>query len=816
MKRLFFVLCVAVMLFIICGCGDSCKHVFSAATCEVPATCTLCGTTQGSALKHEMAPATCQRPSACTLCGKTEGEALSHTLGEATCTRPATCTVCATAVGAPLEHEFSAATCTTAGRCQSCGAIGEKAKGHTFLPATCEMPKICRDCQVTDGIPLNHKFEIIDCPEPAVCTLCGAKGEPREHIWQEASCKAPATCSTCGKTEGEPLPHDWVQTSCTEPRVCASCGTKTMVGIEHNFIFVSCNLPRECRDCDFVEKVAQGHKWEEATCTLPRRCSQCKIGTGLPLGHSFQDASCDAPKTCIRCKLTEGVALGHNWSFSVRIDPSCGQGADVYSCDKCMQTRREPISPVPNQHHLCDERGACLVCGEEFDVSKMTLIGLFSAVTNGVSHQGLFDSPEATEQNKIYKPVTMAELGLPIIDLNGDLSTVTKNGYVDIPFSYEDASQRFECIAKVKIQGASSAGYPKKNYSIKLYDDDETKHKVTIKESWGKQFKYCLKANWVDYSQARNVVSGQLYGDVIATRSYVDELTDLPSGGAIDGFPCVVYNNGTFLGLYTFNIPKDKWMFDMKDSDEKNQAIVMAVTWNEEVAMRREFPYDPNGNWTGSNSWEIEYASNEDSLVDSNTVWVAESLNRLIRFTLENDGEAFKNGIHDYLDVDKTIDSILHTFFICADDNVSKNILWATYDGVHWFSSVYDMDGTWGMQWNGNISFRDGKRHPISNLGNNVPGTNGYNYQYNLLWEKIYINFYDQLVERYWQLRQSVYTVEHITSRFEAFFNQIPDFVRRAERERWTGVPSQNEDHLAQIIDFTKKRIELLDDILLP
>ena len=816
MKKLLFTLIIISALFIICGCDTKCKHVYNAATCNSPATCSLCGATEGGVLEHDMEPATCAAPSTCSLCGFTEGEALSHTLSEASCKAPATCTVCGTAVGNALEHSFPIATCTSASICTECGVIGEKAKGHSYLPATCSMPKECSLCGVTDGVPLTHQFVSDSCVEPSTCRLCGIEGEISGHTWKEASCKAPATCTVCKETEGEALPHDWVQTSCTEPRQCSSCGTKTMAGIVHNFIFVSCTVPRECADCDFMEKTAQGHKWEEATCVLPTRCSQCKVGTGAPLGHAFVDATCDSPKSCTRCPLTEGVALGHNWSFSSRIEPTCGAGADVYSCDKCMQTRRDPVASMPNQHHLCDESGLCTVCGARFDVSQMTLVGLFSVGINGVDHQGLYESPELTGTNKIYKSFTTAELGLPIIDLNADLSQASTGSYINVPFVYDSEELSFECIAQVRIQGASSAGYAKKNYAIKLYNEDETKHKVTIKESWGKQFKYCLKANWVDYSQARNVVSGQLYGDVIAARDYIDELTYLPSGGAIDGFPCVVYNNGQFLGLYTFNIPKDKWMFDMKDSDEKNQAIVMSVTWNHEVAMRREFYYNSNPIWTGSSGWELEYASNEDSEIDNSTIWVAESLNNLIRFVLENDGEDFKNGIHDYLDVDKTIDSILHTFLICADDNISKNILWATYDGVHWFSSVYDMDGTWGMQWNGNLSFKDGLKHPIDKLGNNAENQSGYNYQYNLLWEKIYINFYDELVARYWQLRKSVYTMEHITERFEAFFTQIPDFVRKAEREKWTGVPTQNEDHLAQILDYAKKRLDLFDSILIP
>ena len=159
---------------------------------------------------------------------------------------------------------------------------------------------------------------------------------------------------------------------------------------------------------------------------------------------------------------------------------------------------------------------------------------------------------------------------------------------------------------------------------------------------------------------------------------------------------------------------------------------------------------------------------------------------------------------------------MIYTFFICADDNTSKNILWVTLDGKVWFSSMYDMDGTWGMRWNGNIEF-DEYTHPISALVDGkglAPERNHSNL--NLLWERIYVNYYDRVVERYWELRQNILTEDNITYHFVNFFNAIPDIVRDAEKKKWTGVPTQNIDHLEQILTYAKGRIEVMDKILVP
>lgn len=803
-KLIFLALLACAMLTILCSCGE-CTHNFSSPTCISPSICTLCGETSGTTIPHTYSRATCTTPQTCLDCGTTKGEALGHQAMPATCKKPSVCVVCNEQVAGVAAHSFTLPSCKETSYCSVCFVVNPVQGTHRFSDASCDAPKTCLDCGITEGTALEHIWTGDTCQTKKRCSLCGLLGEMNEHNWIGASCDSAAYCSKCNESKGEALGHSFVGTTCLEPSVCSVCGKTTTENPPHRWIFTGCTSLRYCAYCTIKEAEPPGHDIVEASCENATYCKNCSYSNGdSPLGHNWAQATCTRPTTCVRCKKTEGTTLDHTWKFIEKIEPKCNEGAEVYRC-VCGEERRTVLYPVYS-YHICDTNGVCSICNTRYDVSKMKLMSINVSTSFQVLNQGTFLTTETT--TKIYKTITAEDLGMPVVELNGDLSLVTQNGYIRIPFVFDNGEKLIECQADVKIQGASSAGYPKKNYSIKLFDAEGGKNKVKIQDGWGKQFKYCLKANWVDYSQARNVVSGQLYGDVIDARNVVDELTNLPSGGAIDGFPMVLFSNGQFVGLYTFNIPKDKWMFNMKDSDDKNQAIVMATTWNDEVAMRKELSYNPNGNWTGSSGWELEYASNEDSLIDNNANWVAESLNNLVKFVMNNDGEDFKNGIHDYVDVDRCIDSMLHTFFICADDNISKNILWATYDGVHWFSSVYDMDGTWGLQWNGNLTFKDANTHLINVLESHN------NSRYNLLWEKLYLNFYDEIAERYWELRGSVYTMEHITERFEAFFDQIPLLVRTAERAKWTNVPSQDSNTLAQILDYAQKRIEKMDKIL--
>ena len=114
-------------------------HVWRAATCTAPKTCTRCGATEGTVSGHAWRAATCTAPKTCTRCGATEGTALGHAWQDATCAAPKTCARCGAAEGAALGHVWRAATYCYAKTCSRCGGtegdpvgrvIGFSAKGY--------------------------------------------------------------------------------------------------------------------------------------------------------------------------------------------------------------------------------------------------------------------------------------------------------------------------------------------------------------------------------------------------------------------------------------------------------------------------------------------------------------------------------------------------------------------------------------------------------------------------------------------------------------------------------------------------------------
>ena len=53
----------------------------------------------------------------------------------------------------------------------------------------------------------------------------------------------------------------------------------------------------------------------------------------------------------------------------------------------------------------------------------------------------------------------------------------------------------------------------------------------------------------------------------------------LLNGGGIDGYPVKLFVNGKYAGIYTFNIPRDKWLFDMDKTGRKAIVLDNGVTY---------------------------------------------------------------------------------------------------------------------------------------------------------------------------------------------------------------------------------------------
>lgn len=398
-----------------------------------------------------------------------------------------------------------------------------------------------------------------------------------------------------------------------------------------------------------------------------------------------------------------------------------------------------------------------------------------------------------------------ADDDLPMVFLSGaefaDMTTAKNE--VKMLLQYVSRTDSFEAPVKIKFQGNTSLTFPKKNFTIKMYTDDtyETKLERVFRD-WGvPSNKYVLKANWIDHTHARNIVSANLWSQIVESRSDYDtlpaELRESPRNGAIDGFPIKVYVNGTYQGIYTWNIGKDDWMWGM-DEDNANHVLLCAETNNDGKAINT--PCNFRTLWSGvdEDHWTVEVGSNSDD--------VKNALNGLISFVMNYDGEEFRNGIDAHLDIRSAIDYYLYQYVICGLDGLAKNMLLATYDGARWICGAYDMDATFGLYWNG---------------ARFVPATYACPEQYqetrSLLWERLEVNFREELQARYRELRATVLSNANVLTAFERFVNKIgaelyaEDYAGTTAGGAYNGIPSKTTCNIQQLRAFIRDRLAYVD-----
>lgn len=383
---------------------------------------------------------------------------------------------------------------------------------------------------------------------------------------------------------------------------------------------------------------------------------------------------------------------------------------------------------------------------------------------------------------------------IPKVFFNGDKPTDKTSVHSTI--EYISKTEHFKGYVDIKCQGTSSMAYPKKNYTIKMFSDEAktTKLKKDFK-GWGKQSKFCLKANYIDHSHARNIVSAKLWGQVVKSRSDFDtlpeELKTSPNYGAVDGFPIKVYYNGTYEGVYTWNIPKDGWMNNMDDS-LNTHCILCGEEYN-------------SGCFRTANAslWS-------DELHDVMPANIVTSFNNFQSFVINSSDDEFKTGLLTYADVNSLIDYYIFQYVICGLDSMGKNQLFFTYDGTKWIASSYDMDSTFGLYWNGQ-SFVSATYRMQADYESGKNTSSNYNGEGNLLYVRLEQLFYEEIKARYTELRAGVLSYANIVNEFERFMDVIGKDLYAEDLTIYTGIPSGNTNNIQQIRNYTRDRLTYVD-----
>lgn len=384
-------------------------------------------------------------------------------------------------------------------------------------------------------------------------------------------------------------------------------------------------------------------------------------------------------------------------------------------------------------------------------------------------------------------------VGLPILYLAGDLSNMKKkiegtdeDDIRTADFQYEISLNNWvtgQCT--VKLQGSSSIVYTKKNYTITFGS--------AMDVGWGNKKKYCFKANYVDNSNALNVCGARLWSEIVADRNSHPAIAhNAPNNGAMDGFPCIIILNGKFHGLYTWNIPKDKWAFGMGDS--ANEYIVTAEQHSDPTKFRTttDFATDENGK---ALDFKIEYKPDAASIYD-----VKASINLMLDMV-----STFDSRMWNYIDFETAMDYMIFSALIANTDGVDKNFILTSYDGVKWWLNAYDLDSIMGNFWTGGSYYApddSDARNKTSFLW--LAGTSRL---FNVLWN----NHRSDVIARYNALRAGILSEEHIYMTLYNFCARIPQVIIDEDNRKYPLKPGTSTETLSRIMEWYRQRCAFID-----
>ena len=415
----------------------------------------------------------------------------------------------------------------------------------------------------------------------------------------------------------------------------------------------------------------------------------------------------------------------------------------------------------------------------------------------------------------------------------------------------------FKKHAILNAQGNSSMGFVKKNVAIDLCDDEwvgDDTPKVRIGE-WIPQDSFHMKAYYTDFFRGVGAVAYKLYDQIVRTRgnmydrpwkkalvemdkisfttkslgnTHVGDYSLLTDTGARcfpDGFPCVVYLNGKFYGIFSFQLKKHRDNYHLDKSVAENIHLDGVINWDTLWNGTISWGEDDNGfeirnpknlYAIGGNKYDADIKQEEIAGNDEVNSWIeagklpdgtaiSAKIKKNLQLTAKvkkyiqdfanagkriydamntyeasnktsEDLKTFKDIFEAIYDVDNLIDYIIVSDILRNSDGFNKNWQWFTYNGVKWYVGLYDCDMSFGGSWTGRYIEEP---YPV-HINSSTKGPQG-----------IIDNYYQtELNARYKELADiGILTAKNVFSFVKNWTMQIGMDFYKEEYKKWADSP---------------------------
>ena len=363
-------------------------------------------------------------------------------------------------------------------------------------------------------------------------------------------------------------------------------------------------------------------------------------------------------------------------------------------------------------------------------------------------------------------------------------------------------------------QGSSSMKWSKKKVGIDICNDDwvgDDTFKVKFGE-WVPQDSFHIKAYATDYFKCVGLAGYDIVKEMMDSRSLnttwkqslnyggdlvgaKDVSTRIDTGALCypQGFICKVYLNGSFEGLFCWQLKKHRDNYNMKKNNTKHihiEGMLGAsyfwngtIDWTQfEVRNPKDLISYDGTKYEGDNPTELidstSPAYDSSNSKHQNTAIVKQYIINLSQRMLEINGasESSKKTLFErYFGLDSCVDYAVLSDAIYNYDYM-KNIQWTTWDGEKWFLNFYDMDCTLGAN-----SSADSIHYPTT-----THTTTATMHPLRFVVE----NYTTELEARWAELRNlKIVDAKHISQKIDHYVKTWGKDAFDAESERWPDYP---------------------------
>lgn len=430
--------------------------------------------------------------------------------------------------------------------------------------------------------------------------------------------------------------------------------------------------------------------------------------------------------------------------------------------------------------------------------------------------------------------VCMQEPKIAYVNIYGEESLPSKKGdrkncFIEL---YDNNGNHFIKRVIVDQQGNEDKNVYKQSFSITFSEDDWKGTETTemVIGDWVPQDEFHLKAFYNDGLRGTAIVAYKLY----------DKIKGITTGAKMtgDAFPCVLYVNGAYKGLYAWQLKKHRknYNFDKEDSNDvwldgtlnDNQLFRDSINWSKfEVRNPKKLYTTDGSDYNGDTPKELLGYTSPAFSGKKKHVTCAEAKKHIeelshyysellviqnsVDINTESGFRVMREEINRRFDVSSLIDYMIFSLVTNNYTGFSKKWQWYTNDGGKWEVAPFDCELTFGYNEEGNTLWpaeQSSKKYDykMQNVDTNGP----------MLWIKNY--FWNDLCLRYKELRDSyVISSESIMEIVNSWKDRIGEEYSD-EFKKYKDSPfkyTENSESVQRFEEWITERIKLEDDYLL-